>query len=164
MSDAPQSHLGTVERLAALLAATGLPRMPSRVLAYMLIDPRPTHTARDLSAGLGVSRSSVSGAVSFLSRARVVTTRQRAGSREHRYALCSDHAGLALLGTMGDALKRLSAGIDSTIAALDPPRGSADLASPPVRLHQVREVLAQLQDAVNAVHTSYEKPAGRLDS
>ncbi|MBA2694378.1 MAG: MarR family transcriptional regulator, partial [Actinobacteria bacterium] len=41
-----------VERVGQTMESMGIPRMPARVFAFLLVDDRTTYTAADLARGL----------------------------------------------------------------------------------------------------------------
>ena len=57
-----------VERFAINLVEAGLPRMPSRVFAALLVSEEGKLTAAELAKQLQVSPAAVSGAVRYLPR------------------------------------------------------------------------------------------------
>ena len=79
-----------VERFAAVLVEAGIPRMPSRVFAALLVTDAGTLTAAELSGQLRVSPAAVSGAVRYLSRFGLVSREREPGSRRDRYRVVSD--------------------------------------------------------------------------
>jgi DNA-binding transcriptional ArsR family regulator len=79
-----------VERFAAVLVQAGIPRMPSRVCAALLVTDDGTLTAAELAAQLRISPAGVSGAVRYLSHLGMVIREREPGSRRDRYRLASD--------------------------------------------------------------------------
>jgi predicted transcriptional regulator len=79
-----------VERFAAVLVEAGIPRMPSRVFAALLVNDAGTLTAAELSDQLRISPAAVSGAVRYLSNFRLVSREREPGSRRERYRVISD--------------------------------------------------------------------------
>ena len=79
-----------VERFAAVLVEAGIPRMPSRVFAALLVIDAGTLTAAELSEQLRVSPAAVSGAVRYLSHFGLVSREREPGSRRDRYRVVSD--------------------------------------------------------------------------
>ena len=76
-----------VERIAATLAETGIPRMPARVFAYILADDADRYTAAELAEGLRVSPAAISGAVRYLVDARMVFKEREPGVRADVYRI-----------------------------------------------------------------------------
>lgn len=90
MSDSPEREdemLRFVERFAALLEETGLPRMPARVFTYVLANDSDRYTAADLAEGLRVSRAAISGAVRTLVQSGLLVKEREPGSRADVYRL-----------------------------------------------------------------------------
>ena len=79
-----------IERFALNLTEAGMPRMPARVFAGVLIagDDRPT--AADLSDLLQVSPAAISGAVRYLEQLRMVRREREPGERRDHYEVSSD--------------------------------------------------------------------------
>jgi DNA-binding transcriptional regulator GbsR (MarR family) len=91
MADDPEKILRqAVERFAPLLTEAGMPPMAARVFAYLIIDRENGFTASELADGLGVSPAAISGAVRYLSQARVIVRERPAGARRERYRLYDD--------------------------------------------------------------------------
>jgi len=82
--------LRAVERFALLLTEAGMPRMPARVFAYLIIGEVDGYTAGELANALGVSPAAISGAVRYLIQARVIVRDRPVGARRDRYRLHDD--------------------------------------------------------------------------
>ncbi len=80
-----------VERFAIALTTTGLPRMPARVFAYVLIDDAERYTAGELSRGLQVSPAAISGALRTLVQAGLLGKEREPGSRVDTYRVYDDN-------------------------------------------------------------------------
>ncbi len=78
-----------VERFAALLAGTGLPRMPARVFSCLLTAEAGNLTSAELVRRLKVSPASVSKAVGYLEGMELVRRTRDSGRRE-RYVIDDD--------------------------------------------------------------------------
>ncbi|NUR69322.1 MAG: helix-turn-helix domain-containing protein [Hamadaea sp.] len=78
-----------VEHFAALLAATGLPRMTARVFVALLTADAGL-TSADLVRDLRVSPASVSKAIAYLESMQLVVRQPDAGGRRERYAVDDD--------------------------------------------------------------------------
>ena len=74
-----------VEQMAAMLAAGGLPRVPGRVWAYLLICEPPQQSASALAETLDASRGAISGAVRILETAGLVRRTTRRGDRREYF-------------------------------------------------------------------------------
>jgi DNA-binding transcriptional regulator GbsR (MarR family) len=83
----PEGDARFVENFGALLAEAGVPRMPARVFACVLADDDGALTATELAERLGVSAAAVSGAVRYLTQARMLRRTPQPGSRSDRYTL-----------------------------------------------------------------------------
>lgn len=79
-----------VERFALNLAEAGMPRMPARVFAAVLVTEDGRRTAAELAAQLGVSPAAVSGAVRYLTQLRLVSREREPGERVDHYRVSSD--------------------------------------------------------------------------
>jgi DNA-binding transcriptional regulator GbsR (MarR family) len=73
-----------VERFAAVLSDGGVPRMPARVFAAVLVEDSGQLTAREIADRLGVSPAAVSGAVRYLLQVNMIQrTREPSDRRDH---------------------------------------------------------------------------------
>nr|WP_259670803.1 MarR family transcriptional regulator [Streptomyces sp. ID38640] len=81
---------GFVDRFAALLAATGLPRMTSRVFVCLLTADADGLTAADLVRRLHVSPASVSKSIGYLETMELVRRQPDPGGRRERYVIDDD--------------------------------------------------------------------------
>jgi DNA-binding transcriptional regulator GbsR (MarR family) len=79
-----------VERFAATLVDSGMPRMPARVFAALLIVDDGALTAAQLAAQLQASPAAISGAVRYLVQVGMVTRTRQPGGRHEVYRLYSD--------------------------------------------------------------------------
>ena len=90
--------LEVVEHLAMIMTESGLPRMPARVFAYVLVDDAEAYTAGELSDGLGVSPAAISGAVRYLVQVGMLAKQRFPSDRRDHYRIFDDD----LFGTMID--------------------------------------------------------------
>lgn len=81
---------GFVDQFAALLAATGLPRMTARVFVCLLTADTGGLTAADLVCRLRVSPASVSKSIGYLEALELVARRPDPGRRRERYLVDDD--------------------------------------------------------------------------
>lgn len=81
---------GYVERFATALAATGLPRMPSRVFTCLLTADSESLTAAELVRRLQVSPASVSKAIGYLEAMELVSRKPDLRGRRERYVIDDD--------------------------------------------------------------------------
>ncbi|MEU5609302.1 helix-turn-helix domain-containing protein [Streptomyces sparsogenes] len=81
---------GFLDQFATLLAATGLPRMTSRVFVCLLTADADGLTAADLVRRLQVSPASVSKSIGALETMELVVRRPDPGGRRERYTIDND--------------------------------------------------------------------------
>lgn len=81
---------GFVERFAAVLVESGVPRMPARVFAALLADDAGRMTAAGLAERLQVSPAAISGAIRYLTQTGLVSREREPGSRRDVYRLHDD--------------------------------------------------------------------------
>lgn len=79
-----------VERFAAGMVASGMPRMASRVFALLLSRDDGSATSAELAAALRASPAAISGAVRYLIHVHLITRSHRPGERRDVYRLVSD--------------------------------------------------------------------------
>ncbi|MGH7780741.1 MAG: GbsR/MarR family transcriptional regulator [Candidatus Binataceae bacterium] len=79
-----------IERLAAVLAASGFPRMPARVFAALLATDSGCLTAAELTATLDVSPAAISGAMRYLAQVNLASREAAPGSRREHYRVHSE--------------------------------------------------------------------------
>jgi DNA-binding transcriptional regulator GbsR (MarR family) len=70
-----------VERFGGILADTGVPRMPARILAVLLTTDSGRLTAAEIADLLQISPAAVSGAVRYLTTVQIVSREREPGSR-----------------------------------------------------------------------------------
>lgn len=73
------------EHLGRSLETMGLPRMPARVFARVLVDERSGCTAAELARGLDVSPAAISGAVRYLTDTHLVVRERNPAGRGDRF-------------------------------------------------------------------------------
>ncbi|TDD76580.1 MarR family transcriptional regulator [Actinomadura rubrisoli] len=86
----PEALRGFVERFAALMVETGLPRMVARVFACLLTADSGALTAAELVGRLRVSPASVSKAIGYLENLEIVRRERDPGRRRERYVVDDD--------------------------------------------------------------------------
>jgi len=79
-----------IERFAAVLVEAGIPPMPARVFAALLVTDAGRLTAAELTGLLGASPAAISGAVRYLSQVRMIGRQREPGSRRDVYLLRND--------------------------------------------------------------------------
>jgi DNA-binding transcriptional regulator GbsR (MarR family) len=76
-----------VERFGGILADTGVPRMPARILAALLTTDSGRLTAAEIADLLQISPAAVSGAVRYLTTVQIVSREREPGSRRDVYRM-----------------------------------------------------------------------------
>ncbi len=76
-----------IERFTSVLAMSGIPRMPARVLAVFLTSDVSRLTAADIARTLQISPAAVSGAVRYLSDVGLISREGQPGSRRYWYRI-----------------------------------------------------------------------------
>ncbi|GAA1952002.1 MarR family transcriptional regulator [Microbacterium aquimaris] len=123
---------GPAEQAAALLTASGMPRMQSRVLMALVGSPDEGYTAADLADRLGVSAAAVSGAVRALQAMRLIQRLSRPGDRRDRYDLADDMwsgvitANVPVYAQLGTLMHRIADENDRAPRSAARARESAD--------------------------------------
>ncbi len=79
-----------VERFALDLVEAGMPRMPSRVFAAIIIADDGRLTAAELAERLHVSPAAISGAVRYLTQVRMVARDREPGERRDHYRVTTE--------------------------------------------------------------------------
>jgi predicted transcriptional regulator len=79
-----------VERFAVLLTEAGMPRMPSRVFARLLVIDDGKATAAELAGSLHVSPAAISGAVRYLDQVHLAHRSRDPGERRDHYEVTDD--------------------------------------------------------------------------
>jgi predicted transcriptional regulator len=79
-----------VERFAAILELSGVPRMPARVFVALLATDSGTLTAAELAEQLQASPAAISGAVRYLVQVSLISRERDPGSRRDRYRVYED--------------------------------------------------------------------------
>lgn len=79
-----------VERFALDLTASGMPRMPSRVFAVVLVTDSGSLTAGEIAERLRVSAASVSGAVRYLEQLGLLIRAREPGARRDHFLIDQD--------------------------------------------------------------------------
>ncbi|HEV2782316.1 MAG TPA: MarR family transcriptional regulator [Actinophytocola sp.] len=79
-----------VERFGLIMAESGIPRMPARVLARLLVIDSAKATAAELAESLQISPAAVSGAVRYLVQVGLVRRARDPGERRDHYEVPDD--------------------------------------------------------------------------
>lgn len=101
-----EAVLRFVEKFALILVESGMPRMPSRVFAYVLADDAERYTARELATGLRVSPAAISGAVRYLLQTGLLIKEREPGARSDHYRIYDDDIWYAISQQRLPLLKR----------------------------------------------------------
>jgi len=108
-----------VDRMGGALADAGLPPLPSRVFAALLVDEDGRMTAAELAAALEVSAGGVSGAVNYLARLQMLRRERERGSRRDVYVV-DDDAWHAAMMRKDQTYGPMQAALASAVDALGP--------------------------------------------
>jgi DNA-binding transcriptional ArsR family regulator len=79
-----------LERFASVLVEAGMPPMPSRAFAALLVTDSGRLTAVDLATLLAASPASISGAVRYLEQLGMIRREREPGSRRDVYLILDD--------------------------------------------------------------------------
>jgi DNA-binding transcriptional regulator GbsR (MarR family) len=134
-----QTLLQAVERFAVLLDEAGMPRMPARVFAYLVMEERNGFTAGELADALHVSPAAISGAVRYLIQTRMIVRERLPGARRDHYRLHDDIWYESTLERIG-LLRRWEQLLAETIELIGPERAGRSLL-------ETRAFLAFMQEA-----------------
>ncbi len=85
-----QQVMSAVEHIGSVLTAAGLPRLPSRVFACLLLDEDGRMTAAELAAALTVSPAAISGAVRYLASVHMIRREREPGTRRDVFVVLDD--------------------------------------------------------------------------
>ncbi len=141
--DAGQAEF--VERFASLLTTEGgMPRMPARVFACILVDDDGDVTAAELAAALQVSPAAISGAVRYLVQTSLVTRVRKAGERSDHVRL-ADEGWYETMMNRGRLLARFEQALAEGVEALGPERPAA------ARLEETRSFFAFMRAELPAL-------------
>jgi len=86
----PEALARFVEEFALLLNESGIPRMPARTLAALMVDDHGRRTAAELAEQLNVSPAAISGAVRYLSQVQLIVKKREPGDKRDHYSLLDD--------------------------------------------------------------------------
>ena len=116
--DEDEKLLRVVERIALILNEAGIPRMPARVFAYMLVDDADRYTAAALAEGLRVSPAAISGAVRHLTATRLLVEERQPGSRAKLYRVCDGDLGSTMVAARIPVLKQWESAVEAATVEL----------------------------------------------
>jgi hypothetical protein len=150
VTDAPLQPFA--ERLAAVFAAAGFPRMPARVLMTLVTAPGARLTAVELRERLGISAGAVSGAVRYLETVHMVRRLPHERSRREVYEV-PDGAGWYTASLRATAVyDAIGALLPEGVAAATS-SGAADVAH---RLAETARFFAFVRERLPALLTEWE--------
>jgi len=143
-----------VERFAAGLTDAGMPRMPARVFAALLVTDSGQRTAAELAEQLHSSAGAISGAVRYLTQTQLVDRERVPGSRKDHYRVRDDVWHVATV-RRDDNLRRWQSALADGIAAVgaDTPAGA--------RLAETQEFFAFLQQEMPALVERWQEHRSR---
>lgn len=107
-----------VERFALVFAASGIPRMPARVFAYVLADDAETYTAAQLADGLRVSPAAISQAVRYLVQVGLLGREREPGSRSDVYRIYDEDVWSRIYSGQVEVLSRFEEAAADGVAVL----------------------------------------------
>ena len=79
-----------IERFSGALTDAGMPRMPARLFAALLVAEDSGRTSAQLAEQMQVSPAAISGAVRYLMQVGLVTRHREPGERRDTYRLYND--------------------------------------------------------------------------
>jgi DNA-binding transcriptional regulator GbsR (MarR family) len=109
----------STERIGGALAQAGLPRLPSRVFAALLVADTGRMTSAEVAAALGVSAAGVSGAVGYLEQLGMLRRERERGSRRDVYVVDEDAWHDAMV-RHDQTYAPIKAALDRALALLGP--------------------------------------------
>jgi len=133
-----------VERMGGALTEAGLPRLPSRVFAALVVDDDGRMTAAELAKTLAVSPAAISGAVNFLSQISFLHREREPGSRRDVYVV-DDDAWLQAMMRKDQTYAPMLAALGTAM------RGLADDAPARHRLWLMQEFLAFVDEEMDGL-------------
>lgn len=158
-SSAEQADLlRAVERIASTLEGAGMSRMAARVFAYTLAEDSDRYKAADLAAGLRVSPAAISGAVRFLTSARLLFREREPGTRADVYRVYDDDVWRRIMLARLPLLESWEAAMDDAIALVGADRAGGR------RLLETREFFAFLRTEMVGVMDRWAERRAALPS
>jgi DNA-binding transcriptional regulator GbsR (MarR family) len=143
--DADQILRQAVERFAVLLDEAGMPRMPARVFAYLVMEERNGFSAGELADALHVSPAAISGAVRYLIQTRMIVRERNPGARRDHYRLHDDIWYESTLERIG-LLRRWEQLLTETIDLVGPDRAGRSLLETRAYLGFLQETYPELME------------------
>ena len=149
--------LRAVERVAALLAESGMPRMAARVFAYALADDADRYTAAELAAALRVSPAAISGAVRYLTDARLLFRDREPGSRAELYRIHDDDVWGAITAARIPLLQVWEQAVEEAARLIGPDHRGAH------RLRETQEFFRFTREETATMLERWRKRRAELD-
>jgi hypothetical protein len=150
VSDAPLQPFA--ERLAAVFAAAGFPRMPARVLMTLVTAEGARLTAAELRERLGISAGAVSGAVRYLETVHMIRRLPHERSRREVYEV-PDGAGWYTASLRATPVYDAIAALLPEGVAAATADGAVDVAA---RLEETARFFAFVRERLPMVLTEWE--------
>lgn len=147
------------ERFAGVLVEAGIPRMPARVFAALLVSESGSLTAADLGERLQASAAAVSGGVRYLIGVGMISREGEPGSRRHHYRV-PDNIWSDVISSRDRLLTRWSAVLRDGMELLGPDTAAGTRLSDSVQYFEF--VSAELP-AIQARWLEYKAARGRGD-
>jgi hypothetical protein len=110
--------LRAVERIGQMLTGAGMPRMASRVFAFVLADDADRFTAAELAGGLRVSPAAVSGAVRYLLDNLLLFKEREPGTRADLYRIYDDDVWSTIMDARIPLMAHWESTLDDAIATV----------------------------------------------
>ena len=148
-------RLRFVERMGGALTDAGLPGLPSRVFAALLVDEDGRMTAAEIAETLGVSAGGVSGAMKYLGQLGMARRERERGSRRDVFVVDDDAWHCAMMNE-AQLYAPMFAALDqalSDLPAADPARR---------RLVLSREFLAFVDAEMRGLAARWERKRAEL--
>jgi DNA-binding transcriptional regulator GbsR (MarR family) len=139
-----------IERFALNLSEAGMPRMPARVFAGILVAEDGRQTAAELAELLQASPAAISGAVRYLTQLRLVSREREPGERVDHFRVSSD-TWYEAVTRRDQMIARWEQDLQEGIKAVGPdtPAGA--------RLEETRAFFEFLRDEIREVMARWRK-------
>ena len=119
-SEEHEDLLRAVERVGSVFTGAGMPRMASRVFAFVLADDADRYTATQLAEGLRVSPAAVSGAVRYLLDNRLLFKEREPGTRADLYRIYDEDVWSTIMAARIPRLAHLDGTLGAAVAMVGP--------------------------------------------
>ena len=140
-----------VEHFAQLLVEGGMPRMPARAFASILVTDAGRLTAAELAERLKASPAAISGAIKYLEQTDLVVRRRDPGERRDHYEVRGQDVWYEVMTRRDQILGRWVEGMAEGIDALGEhtPAGR--------RIHETREFMAFMTHELSSMLTRWRE-------